>query len=84
MCFAKFHSPPVTKTFYRNESRFEVRDRSAIHYSAVSFRVSDEAPKQLSGHYWTDRKTEGEIYLSGQRSKKLQTFESSRAYYAHS
>jgi hypothetical protein len=69
---------------YRNEPRYEVRDRSPIHYGGVWLRVSDEPPKQLSGHYWTDRKTAGEIYLTDQRSKKLQTFESSRAYYAHS
>jgi hypothetical protein len=69
---------------YRNEPRFEVRDRSAMHYGAVWLKISDRPPKQLSGHYWTDRKTAGEIYLSDQRSKKLQTFESSKEYYAHS
>jgi hypothetical protein len=69
---------------YRNEPRFGVRQRSSMHYGAVWLKVSDKPVSQLAGHYWTDRKTAGEIQLSDQRRKKLQTFESSKASYAHS
>lgn len=67
---------------YRNEPRFEVRDRSVIHYGAVWLKVSDEDPKSIAGHYWTDRESAGEIYLTDQRKKKVQTFQSAKAYYA--
>jgi hypothetical protein len=43
--------------------------------------VSDEPAKRLAGQYWTDRRTAGEICLTDQQKKKIQTFESARAYY---
>ncbi len=67
---------------YRNEPRFEVRDRSVIHYGAVWLRISDEPQKSISGHYWTDRESAGEIHLTDQRTRKFQTFQSAKAYYA--
>ena len=66
---------------YRNEPRFEIRDRSEIHYGAVWLTVSDEPHKGISGHYWTDRKSAGEIHLTDQRSKKFQNFQSAKTYY---
>lgn len=67
---------------YRNEPRFEVRDRSEIHYGAVWLKISDERQKSIAGHYWTDRESAGEIHLSEQRNKKFQAFQSAEAYYA--
>jgi hypothetical protein len=67
---------------YRNEPRFEVRDRSEIHYGAVWLKVFDERQKSIAGHYWTDRESAGEILLSEQRNKKFQAFQSAKAYYA--
>ncbi len=67
---------------YRNEPRFEVRDRSTIHYGAVWLQISEEAQKSISGHYWTDRESAGEIHLTDQRKKKFQNFQSAKAYYA--
>src|SRR5271156_760685 len=68
---------------YRNEPRFEVRDRSAIHYGAVWLKIIDEPAKKVTGHYWTDRQTAGEMEFSNRRNKRFQTFQSARAYYLH-
>jgi len=67
---------------YRNEPRFQVRDRSAIHYGAVWLKIIDESKRKVLGHYWTDRESAGEIELSDQRSKRFQTFQSAQTYYA--
>ena len=72
---------------YRNEPRFQVRDRSEIHYGAVWLRIVDEPVKQVLGHYWTDRETAGEMDLLTRQKKRFQTFESAKAHYtqlAHS
>jgi hypothetical protein len=66
---------------YRSEPRFEVRDKSPIHYGAVWLKVIDEATKKVIGHYWTDRETGGEMELSNRQKKKFQTFQAARAYY---
>src|ERR1017187_9277507 len=63
---------------YRNEPRLEVRDKSPIHYGAVWLRVIVEPAKKISGHYWTDRQSMGEIELSDQQKKKFQEFQSAR------
>jgi len=66
---------------YRNELRFEVRDRSEMHYGAVWLRIITQPTKQLIGHYWTDRATAGEMELSSHQRKKFQTFDGARAYF---
>jgi hypothetical protein len=66
---------------YRNESRFQVRERSAIHYGAVWLRIIDEPVKKVIGHYWTDRQTAGEMELSNRQKRRFQTFQSALAYY---
>jgi len=67
---------------YRNEPRFEVRERSAIHYGAVWLRIIDEPLKKVIGHFWTDRETAGEMELSHRQKKSFQTFQSAQAYYS--
>jgi predicted pore-forming effector associated with SMODS systems len=66
---------------YRNEPRFEVRHRSAIHYGALWLRISDDPVKKITGHYWTDRETAGEITFSDRHKKSFQTFEAAQTYY---
>jgi len=36
---------------------------------------------KLMGHYWTDRKSAGEMELTDRRDKKLQDFKSAQSYY---
>jgi hypothetical protein len=66
---------------YRNEPRFQVRERSAIHYGAVWLKVIDEPLKKVIGHYWTDRETAGEMELSNRQKNRFLTFQSARTYY---
>jgi hypothetical protein len=66
---------------YRNEPRFQVREKSAIHYGAVWLRIITEPSKQLVGHYWTDRETAGEMELTNRQKKKFQTFQSAQTHY---
>jgi hypothetical protein len=66
---------------YRNEPRFQARARSAIHYGALWLRIITEPSKEMAGHYWTDRRTAGEMQLTDRRSKRFQTFDSARAHY---
>jgi hypothetical protein len=66
---------------YRNEPRFQVRDRSPIHYGAVWLKIIDGPAKQVLGHYWTDRESAGEMELTDRRSEKFPTFQAAHAYY---
>ena len=66
---------------YRNEPRFDARPKSEIHYGAVWLRVSTDPVRQLTGHYWTDRSTAGEMELSNRQRHKFQTFDSAKQHY---
>jgi hypothetical protein len=49
---------------YRNDPKASLRGvRSEIHYGAMILKVEATPSKALSGHYWTDRLTRGEIRL---------------------
>lgn len=67
---------------YRNEPRFQVRERSEIHYGAVWLKIIDEPAQKVMGHYWTDRETAGEMELGTRQKKRFQTFQSAQAYYS--
>ena len=66
---------------YRNEPRFEARERSEIHYGAVWLRIITQPAKQLGGHYWTDRATAGEMELTARQKEKFQTFDSAKRHF---
>lgn len=53
---------------YRNEPKLGVRERSPIHYGGLVLQVIGSPPVRLTGHYWTDRDTKGEIALSDCRA----------------
>jgi hypothetical protein len=46
---------------YTNTPRSEVRHRSELHYGAVVLGAPRDATEGLEGHYFTDRKTRGEM-----------------------
>jgi hypothetical protein len=46
---------------YKNEPRLSIRDRSSIHYGALVLDVQGDPVANLAGHYWTERKTRGEL-----------------------
>ena len=60
---------------YRNEPRQSIRQRSPIHYGALLLHVIGSPVTGLTGHYWTDRNTAGEIELSNRRSEIYHSFE---------
>ena len=56
---------------YRNEPRLSVRERSPIHYGAVLLQVEGEPASRLTGHYWTDRSSRGEVLAGAIPSSRL-------------
>lgn len=67
---------------YRNEPRLEVRNRSEMHYGALWLKVATHPEKEITGHYWTDRNTAGEMILAGQQKATFQTFNAARTFFA--
>jgi SMODS-associating 2TM, beta-strand rich effector domain len=61
---------------YCNEPKHSVRDRSPIHYGSLVLHVVGQPVSTLGGHYWTDRGTQGELYLSKCKNLFPQDFES--------
>lgn len=53
---------------YRNTPRLQVRDRSPLHHGALLLSVQGDPPETLSGQYWTDRLSQGELSLSDRSS----------------
>ena len=68
---------------YRNEPRFAVRNRSAMHYGALELRVAGSPPERIEGHYWTDRDTAGELSLSDRKSGHAHDIASAKNLYGH-
>jgi SMODS-associating 2TM, beta-strand rich effector domain len=48
---------------YRNEPDQRHRPRSAIHYGTLTMRIPSGGPDRLSGSYWIDRRTTGDIMV---------------------
>ena len=46
---------------YLNESKARIRERSSIHYGTATFTIENK--KQLTGKYFTDRETTGDLYF---------------------
>jgi hypothetical protein len=61
---------------YRNEPRIAVRDRSVMHHGAILLQVIGNPASALKGTYWTDRKSAGDIELTGRRSKTFDDYAS--------
>lgn len=57
---------------YFNRPRVVVRDRSAMHDGAAFLSYSPAPLKELTGEYWTSRKTTGELRFSFE-SRQLKT-----------
>jgi len=57
---------------YQNIPGLLIQDRSRIHHGALILEVHWTPAKHLSGFYWTDRDTKGEVSLES-RSKNVYT-----------
>jgi hypothetical protein len=57
---------------YRNTPRMLERATSPLHFGAFLVELHDDPVNALTGHYWTDRETAGDMEFAA-RSKKLAT-----------
>jgi hypothetical protein len=57
---------------YSSKPRITVNQRSLPHDGAIVFDIIEAPIKKLSGRYWTERKTTGEIALTFNSNKMLE------------
>jgi predicted pore-forming effector associated with SMODS systems len=60
---------------YTNTPRILNRNRSPMHRGAVVFQVVGGPPVALTGEYWTDRETKGEITLGARCDTLADSFD---------
>ena len=67
---------------YQNEPSAGLRGvRSEIHYGTLLLHVHSEPPRTLTGHYWTDRKTNGTLELSDRKDRLVSSFADAKALF---
>ncbi len=60
---------------YQSEPMPELRGvRSEIHYGAFILDVHVNPPVSLTGHYWTDRKTNGTVELANRQDRLISSY----------
>lgn len=64
---------------YRNEPKLSVRHRSPIHYGAIVVDVLGDPVKRLTGHYWTDRNTRGQLQTLERHSTLASSFDEAQS-----
>lgn len=60
---------------YRNTPRLQVRERSPLHHGALLLNVQGDPPESLTGQYWTDRLSQGELTLSSRSPALAHSFD---------
>ncbi|MGA2381914.1 MAG: hypothetical protein ABSG61_00610 [Gemmatimonadales bacterium] len=60
---------------YRSTPRLSVRKQSPIHFGAMLLEAHDDPVSVLIGHYWTDRRTMGELELRERHRTHASSFE---------
>lgn len=68
---------------YRNTPRQQQRQKSPVHQGALELRVSEEPALRLSGTYWTDRSTTGDLTLGVHLKGVADDFEPARCLREH-
>lgn len=64
---------------YQSDPNILLRSHiSEIHYGSFKYKVLGKPPRELSGHYWTDRNTNGSIKLSDRRKEIFDSFSSAK------
>lgn len=59
---------------YQNIPRLLIQGRSRIHHGALMLEVQGTPAERLSGSYWTDRDTKGEVLLDARLPKVYTSF----------
>ena len=64
---------------YQSDPNIHLRGEvSEIHYGSFRYRVVDDPPTEMTGHYWTDRNTKGSIRLFGRKPALFDSFASAQ------
>jgi hypothetical protein len=66
-------------TMYRNDPTLSVREHSPVHLGGAALKIVGEPPTQLSGHYWTDRGTAGELEFTFVGRERAGSFQAAKA-----
>ncbi|WP_181019644.1 hypothetical protein [Nonomuraea typhae] len=70
---------------YGNRPRQEHALRSPPHIGAVEWSVSGKSPREMFGHYWTDRLTTGDMWLQFvDRNSDHESFRAAHSAYLQS
>jgi hypothetical protein len=64
---------------YQNIPNLLIQDRSRIHHGALMLEVHGKPASRLTGFYWTDRDTKGELVLEARSPKFFTTFDEASA-----
>lgn len=64
---------------YRNVPKHSVRERSPMHFGGLLLHLEGPPLVFMSGHYWTDRKSHGEIELKRMTKKRVEDFKTAEA-----
>jgi len=60
---------------YMNTPKIAHRDRSPMHYGAILLNIQGDPPTVISGQYWTDRNTRGDMTFRDHIKKRCYDFE---------
>ena len=76
---SSFSTQPDGTTYlygvYQSDPSIHLRSGvSEIHYGSFKYKVIGRPPSQVSGHYWTDRNTNGSISLVDRKSVFFDSF----------
>lgn len=66
---------------YRNEPNILIRDQSPIHHGSLLIDIPNNNPLQISGYYWTDRQTRGEIMLDSRKKNVVNSLDQAKSLY---
>jgi hypothetical protein len=67
---------------YSNTPKAQVRHRSDVHYGAVALGAPHDHTQGLEGHYFTDRKTIGELRFTAHRKMLAETYSAAERLFA--
>lgn len=73
---------PVLDYLYLNRPRPTVRGRSPMHHGSVALEVSGTPAHRLTGRYWTDRDSKGEMQFDARSSKLADDFDDAAELFA--
>lgn len=70
---------------YQNRPRVKERDREGtIHDGAAVYEFRGYSPEEVSGEYWTEKPTRGEIKLSDRRKDEIDSYDAGSKLYSSS